>query len=71
MTPPTKFAPETERIERLAVHVVVAPERKLGYEPRDVSADNYGYDIESKIPGKGQLRFIEIRGRVAGRYGDN
>jgi hypothetical protein len=63
---PAEFARETQRVERLAMQAVIAAERKLGYEPRDVSADNCGYDIESKIPGRGQLRFIEVKGRISG-----
>ncbi len=63
---PAEFARETERVERMAMQAVVAAERQLGYEPREVSADNCGYDIESKIPGSGRLRFIEVKGRVAG-----
>ena len=39
-------------------------EQLLGYIPRDVSADKCGYDIESRIPGTGKLRFIEVKGRV-------
>ena len=39
-------------------------ERQLGYIPRDVSADKCGYDTESRIPGTGKLRFIEVKGRV-------
>ena len=38
----------------------------LGFEPRDVSAEKCGYDIESRVPGTGKLRFIEVKGRVAG-----
>jgi hypothetical protein len=45
---------------------VAAAERALGYEPRDVSAEKVGYDIESRIPGTGKLRFIEVKGRVRG-----
>ena len=42
-------------------------ERGLGYEPRDVSADKCGYDVESKGAGNdGHLRFIEVKGRVKG-----
>ncbi len=48
------------------MQTVMDLERNLGYVPRDVSKDNCGYDIESKIPGTGQLRFIEVKGRVAG-----
>jgi hypothetical protein len=45
---------------------VIEAERRLGYEPRDVSDDNCGYDVESRVPGKGQLRFIEVKGRHVG-----
>jgi hypothetical protein len=45
---------------------VLANERSLGFEPRDVSKDKVGYDIESRIPGTGRLRFIEVKGRVEG-----
>ena len=37
-----------------------------GNEPRDVSAEKCGYDIESKVQADGKLRFIEVKGRVAG-----
>jgi hypothetical protein len=59
-----KFAHETARIERIAMEAVMQAERQLGYIPRDVSADKCGYDIESRIPGTGKLRFIEVKGRV-------
>lgn len=54
------------KIERLAMEAVLAAERKLGREPRDVSAEKLGYDIESKIPGDGRLLFIEVKGRKQG-----
>jgi hypothetical protein len=41
-------------------------ERRLGYVSRDVSAEKLGYDVESSIPNTGRLRFIEVKGRVAG-----
>ena len=59
-----QFAHETARIERLAMEAVMQAERQLGYIPRDVSAEKRGYDIESKMPGTGKLRFIEVKGRV-------
>ncbi len=62
-TPP-EFALETEISERLAMQAVMDTERRLCYDPRDVSAENRGYDIESSIPGTGKLRFIEVKGRV-------
>lgn len=57
---------DTEVSERQAMEVVMAAERRLGFSPRDVSADNLGYDIESAIPNSGQLRFIEVKGRAKG-----
>ncbi|MDI9590171.1 MAG: DUF3883 domain-containing protein, partial [Acidobacteriota bacterium] len=46
--------------------IVMAEERRLGYEPRDVETERVGYDIESRVPGTGRLRLIEVKGRVAG-----
>jgi superfamily II DNA or RNA helicase len=60
-------ARETARVEKLAMDAVMAAERDLGFEPRDVSAQKgLGYDVESRIPGTGKLRFIEVKGRIAG-----
>lgn len=41
-------------------------ERRLGYEPVDREREQLGYDIESRDPRTGRLRFIEVKGRVAG-----
>ncbi len=60
------FARGTKRSELLAMAAVMQAERDLGYEPRDVSEQNLGYDIESSIPDTGRLRFIEVKGRIAG-----
>ncbi len=57
---------ERERVEQMAMKAVMEAERRLGYEPVDVSAENRGYDIESKVPSEGRLRFIEVKGRAAG-----
>jgi hypothetical protein len=51
--------------ERAAMDAVMKTERALGFAPRDVSAENIGYDIESAIPNSGRLRFIEVKGRDA------
>ena len=68
-TPPAYGAADKE-VERLAMEAVMACERTQGFEPRDVSKENRGYDVESRYPAKhakaGQLRFIEVKGRVAG-----
>ena len=39
-------------------------ERSLGFEPTDREFEKLGYDIESRVPGTGKLRFIEVKGRV-------
>jgi hypothetical protein len=54
------------KVEQMAMRAVMEVERALGYEPMDVSAENRGYDIESKIPEEGRLRFIEVKGRTSG-----
>jgi hypothetical protein len=46
--------------------VVMEIERRLGFEPTDRETEKLGYDIESRVPGTGRLRFIEVKGRVAG-----
>ncbi|NLO26754.1 MAG: DUF3883 domain-containing protein [Actinobacteria bacterium] len=46
--------------------IVMDIERDLGFEPVDREFERLGYDIESRVPGTGRLRFIEVKGRVAG-----
>jgi len=50
-------------VERLAMEKVMETERRLGCIPRDVSNENRGYDIESRDPQTGKLRFLEVKGR--------
>jgi hypothetical protein len=57
---------DTAQVERLAMEAVMKLERALGFKPRDVSAEKVGYDIESRDPQGGPLRFIEVKGRVRG-----
>ena len=60
------------RIELAAMKAVMDIEASLGFAPADVSAQNKGYDIESKIPAELRdadgttLRFIEVKGRAKG-----
>jgi hypothetical protein len=54
-----------EAIERLAMEAVMAAECGSGHLPRDVSAEKKGWDIESRDPRSGRLRFIEVKGRHA------
>ncbi len=45
---------------------VLEVERSLGYEAVDRELERLGYDIESRDPKTGRLRFIEVKGRAAG-----
>lgn len=55
-----------KKMELLAMQMVMEAETALGNEPRDVSGAKCGYDIESKVQADGKLRFIEVKGRIAG-----
>ncbi len=61
--PPT-YAADTEHSQRMAMEAVMETERRLGYDPKDVSDLKLGYDIESAVRGTGHLRFLEVKGRV-------
>lgn len=65
-TLPSTFARQTKAVELAAMRAVMEAERRLGFAPQDVSAQKLGWDIESSIPDTGKLRFIEVKGRVAG-----
>ncbi|MBX6329364.1 MAG: DUF3883 domain-containing protein, partial [Pseudolabrys sp.] len=57
---------DTQAAAAEARKIVMEVERNLGFVPVDREAEKLGYDIESAIPGTGRLRFIEVKGRVAG-----
>jgi hypothetical protein len=57
---------DTQAAAARARAIVMDVERALGFEPTDRELDRLGYDIESRVPGTGRLRFIEVKGRVAG-----
>lgn len=63
---PPAYGHDNKKSEALAMAAVMAAEQEQGYEPTDVSSQNRGYDIESRDPVTGHLRFIEVKGRVAG-----
>jgi hypothetical protein len=46
--------------------IIMQAERELGFVPTDRETEKLGYDIESRVPGTGKLRFIEVKGRVSG-----
>ena len=57
---------DTQAAAARAREIVMAVERSLGFEPTDREFEKRGYDIESRVPGTGKLRFIEVKGRVSG-----
>ena len=59
-------AKDTQASAAKARAIVMEIERSLGFEPYDREMEKLGYDIESRVPGTGKLRFIEVKGRVTG-----
>jgi superfamily II DNA or RNA helicase len=57
---------DTQASAARARAIVMDVERTLGFEPVDRELDKLGYDIESRVPGTGRLRFIEVKGRISG-----
>ena len=57
---------DTQASAARARAIVMEIERSLGFEPTDREFEKLGYDIESRVPGTGKLRFIEVKGRVTG-----
>ncbi|ADW21110.1 helicase-related protein [Thermus scotoductus] len=57
---------DTQASAARARAIVMEVERSLGYEPVDREHERLGYDIESRDPRTGRLRFIEVKGRVSG-----
>jgi len=60
------IAADTQATAARARAIVMEVERRLGFEPTDREHEKLGYDIESRVPGTGKLRFIEVKGRDAG-----
>ena len=46
--------------------VIMDVERALGFTPVDRELEKLGYDIESRVPSTGEVRFLEVKGRVTG-----
>src|SRR5207244_12178174 len=57
---------DNQAVAARARAIVMDIERGLGFDPTDREFDKLGYDIESRVPGTGKLRFIEVKGRIAG-----
>lgn len=56
-------AVDKQAVAARARAIVMEVERGLGFEPRDCEQEKNGYDVESRVPGTGKLRFIEVKGR--------
>ena len=63
---PTVSTADTQAAAARAREIVMEVERRLGFEPTDREFEKLGYDIESRVPGSGRPRFIEVKGRVSG-----
>ncbi len=57
---------DTQAIAAKARNIVMDVERGMGFEPIDREFERLGYDVESRVPETGKLRFIEVKGRVEG-----
>ena len=71
MTEPTAGAKETPAPSRdtqaaaaKARSIIMEIEKNLGYDPIDRETEKLGYDIESRIPNTGKLRFKIGRAHV-------
>ncbi len=64
--PVTRAAVDTQAVAARARAIVMQVERGLGFEPTDREFEKLGYDIESRVPATGKLRFIEVKGRASG-----
>ena len=62
----TAPARDTQAAAARARAAVIQVEKGLGFDPVDREFDKLGYDIESRVPGTGKLRFIEVKGRAPG-----
>jgi SNF2 family DNA or RNA helicase len=63
---PVSVPVDTQASGARARAIIMEIERSLGFEPIDREHEKVGYDIESRVPGTGKLRFLEVKGRVSG-----
>ena len=65
---PTDYATatDTQASAARAREIIMEVEQDLGYDPTDREFEKLGYDIESRVPDTGKLRFIEVKGRASG-----
>jgi hypothetical protein len=56
---------DTQASAARAREIVMEVEKSLGFEPVDREFEKLGYDIESRDPATGKLRFLEVKGRAS------
>jgi hypothetical protein len=64
--PKSTQAVDTQASGARARAIILEVERQLGFEPVDREYEKLGYDIESRDVRTGQLRFLEVKGRISG-----
>ena len=62
----TAAVADTQAAAARARAIVMEVERGLGFDPIDREFEKVGYDLESRVPGTGKLRLIEVKGRISG-----
>ncbi|MCU1329939.1 MAG: helicase [Bryobacterales bacterium] len=63
--PAMHVSADTQAAAAAARAIIMQAERALGFLPRDVEFEKRGYDIESRVPNTGRLRFLEVKGRIS------
>jgi hypothetical protein len=63
---PPQHIRDTQASAARARAAVMVVERALGFLPTDREFEKLGYDVESVDPHTGSVRFLEVKGRVAG-----
>ena len=64
--PAAASSPDTQAAAAKARAIIMDIERGLGFDPVDREFERLGYDVESRDPRTGRLRFLEVKGRVTG-----
>jgi SNF2 family DNA or RNA helicase len=64
--PKAETTADTQASAARARGIVMGVEQGLGFEPIDKESEKIGYDIESRDPRSGKLRFLEVKGRASG-----
>jgi hypothetical protein len=57
-------SPDRQAAAARARKIIMDIEREMGFEPTDRELEKLGYDIESRVPNTGKLRFLEVKGRI-------